>query len=325
MMNYPAIVLFIFIGIGPSLSAALLPANAGTITMDSGMNEEPMQEVRPLGLAHVALWTEDIERKVAFYRDFLGFPERQRGNRLSDGSKVYYLRDGEPESLAKETQGNLFMVKLRIGSEGQSIELFPARAPIIDGKSLYHFAVWFKDQEPVRHALLAIGAKAPTEPATKGFFTYDINSACTEILKSKPCPSTAANAGTNTLSIDGVSSHLLFVEIPGEHLADLKAFYIDTLNFAEGAHAAEGTDAADLTVRLDIGLSGEQVILNPEKMQIVRIGFEVESLDEALAFLEQNPWRANYQGPLEIETTDGQRHIVLEDPDGVRVELWERP
>jgi catechol 2,3-dioxygenase-like lactoylglutathione lyase family enzyme len=295
--------------IAQSLCAAPLPANGtppGAMT-----NEEQALEIKPVGLAHVALWTMDIENYVAFYRDFLGFPEKQRGNKVPGAPNVYYLRDGTPESLAKEKQGSLFMVKLKTGDDGQSIELFPARSPIVDGKSMYHFAVGFEDQEPVRRALHAISAKAPPEPATKGFFTYDKNKTCTEILKSNP----RDPMKTNSTSKSSVSSRLLFVEISGENPADMKTFYVDTLNFRETAPAS---------VRLDIGPYGEYVVLNP-KVQTPRIGYEVQNLEEALAFLEKSPWRTNYKKPIEIVTTDGKRHIVLEDPEGVRIELWERP
>ncbi len=292
------------------LCAAPLPANGtplGAVT-----NEEQTLEIKPVGLAHVALWTTDIENYVAFYRDFLGFPEKQRGNKVSGAPNVYYLRDGTPESLAKEKQGSLFMVKLKIGDDGQSIELFPARAPIIDGKSMYHFAVGFEDQEPVRRALLAINAKAPAEPATKGFFTYDKNKTCTEILKSNPRDPMKTNSSPKS----SVSGRLLFVEISGENPADMKTFYVDTLNFREAAPAA---------VRLDVGPYGDYVILNSTKVQTPRVGYEVQSLEEARVFLEKSPWRTNYKKPIEIVTTDGKRHIVLEDPEGVRVELWECP
>jgi len=308
VINYVVLCIILLCGVA---QAAPLPANAGTPS-GTGTNEEQVLEIKPVGLAHVALWTMDIENYAAFYRDFLGFPERTRGNKVPGAPNVYYLRDGTAESLAKEKQGKLFMVKLKIGNDGQSIELFPARAPIIDGKSMYHFAVGFEDQEPVRRALLAINAKAPAEPATKGFFTYDKNKTCTEILKSKPRE--LVDAGTN--SLPSVSSHLLFVEIPAENPADMKTFYVDTLNFREAAPAA---------VRLDIGPYGDYVTLNTSKVQTPRIGYEVKNLEEARAFLEKSPWRTNYKKPIEIVTTDGKRHIVLEDPEGVRVELWERP
>ena len=144
-------------------------------------------------------------------------------------------------------------------------------------------------------------------------------------MKRKPRELVLQGAGTNSYPKSSVSSHLLFVEIPGENLVDLKAFYIDTLNFRENAHDPEGTEAVPAAVRLDIGTYGEYVVLNQAKVQAPRIGYEVQSLEEARAFLEKSPWRTNYKKPIEIVTTDGKRHIVLEDPEGVHVDLWERP
>ena len=273
---------------------------------------KPAEGVKPVGLDHVGLWTSNIESSVAFYRDFLGLVEMQRGNEVPNAPNVYYWRDGSPENLAKEKMGRLFMVKFWVGNN-QALELFPARTPILEGKSLYHFAVGFEDQEAVRRALRAVNAEAPAQAGTGNFFTYDKNITGAEILESKPRTSAPAMEKTDPRAI-AISSHLLSVEISGENLADLQRFYTETLNFRENAREK---------VRLDIGASGEQLLLNPDKSQCPGIGFEVKSLEAARSFLESSPWRSNYKKTIQIETVAGRRCILLEDPEGVRIALWE--
>ena len=39
-----------------------------------------------LGISHIAVKATDVEKSVAFYRDFLGFAEQGRLNNLDDGS-----------------------------------------------------------------------------------------------------------------------------------------------------------------------------------------------------------------------------------------------
>lgn len=294
------------------LSLALLSAIAlGGVPTSPGVPQG--EKVKPVGIDHAGLWTSNIDKSVAFYHEFLGFTEMQRGNEVPNGPNVYYGRDGSPENLAKEKQGTLFMVKFWVGNH-QALELFPARSPIGEGKAFYHFGVGFEDPEPVRRALLAINAKAPNQPGTGSFFTYDKNITCTEVLQLKPRKPGEANETT------AISNHLLFVEIPGDYLPDLKRFYGDTLNFRPNPRGS-----ASSSVRFNIGPDGEHVVLRSAKSPEPCIGFEVKNLESARTYLEKSPWRPNYKAPIQIEMFEGRRCIVLLDPVGVRIMLVEDP
>lgn len=279
--------------------------------------QAPVKVIKPVGIDHVALLATDIEHYVAFYRDFLGFPEMQRGNEVPGGPNVYYWRDGSAENLAKEKQGRLFMIKVWVGNY-QALEFFPTGNPIPERKNLHHLGIGFEDEEAVRKALLAVGAQAPKDPGTGLFFTYDKNISGTEVIPAKPRKSTETIPKTETPADKAISTHLLFAELPGENSMDLTRFYVETLGYRRHS---DGTPGAE--IRLDIGFSGDHVLLPSQQFQRPRIGFEVKSLEAARQFLERSPWRSNYKKTIQIVVKDGRRCIELEDPEGVRVVLLE--
>ncbi len=302
--------------------------SAGLVTsaLTSGTNREansfvklqaPAKVVKPVGIDHVALLATDIEHYVGFYREFLGFPEMQRGNEVPGAPYVYYWRDGSPENLAKEKQGRLFMIKVWVGDQ-QALEFFPTSTPIPERKNMHHLGIGFEDPETVRKALLAVGAEAPKDPGTGLFFTYDKNISGTEVIPAKPRKSTEISQKIETPADKAISTHLLFAELPGENTPDLTRFYVETLGYQISPASTSNSE-----VRLDIGLSGDYVLLSSQKFQRPRIGFKVKSLEAARQFLERSPWRSNYKKTIQIVVNDGRRCIELVDPEGVRVVLLE--
>lgn len=147
--------------------AALLPL--------SGTAAESASPGAASGLAHVALRMTDTEKALAFYRDFLGLPERFRTNEVPGQPNVYYKRDGSPADLAKQEQGELMLVDLRVGAD-QSLELFAGRS---EGQPvLHHPALTTPDLAATRQRLAAPDAAVPPPARNdngplKSFFTRD--------------------------------------------------------------------------------------------------------------------------------------------------------
>lgn len=296
-------------------SALTLGTRREALSVEKGQAQAKI--VKPVGIDHVALLATDIEHYVGFYREFLGFPEMQRGNEVPGAPNVYYWRDGSPENLAKEKQGRLFMIKVWVG-DNQALEFFPTSTAIPERKNMHHLGIGFEDPEALRKALLAVGAEAPKDPGTGLFFTYDKNVSGTEVIPAKPRKSAEMNHKVETPADKAISTHLLFAELPGENTTDLTRFYVETLGYQRNPAGRPGSE-----VRLDIGVSGDYVLLSSQKFQRPRIGFAVKSLEAARQFLERSPWRSNYKKTIQIEMKDGQRCIELEDPEGVRVVLLE--
>ncbi|HEV3120321.1 MAG TPA: VOC family protein, partial [Isosphaeraceae bacterium] len=81
---------------------------------------------RLTGVAHMAIYAHDVDKSLAFYKDFLGF--------------------GEPFRLTK-SGGGLHLTFIKI-SDRQYIELFPEKAPGTD--RLNHIALETDDAEAMR-------------------------------------------------------------------------------------------------------------------------------------------------------------------------------
>jgi catechol 2,3-dioxygenase len=91
--------------------------------------------LQPLRIGHVVLKVRDLDRSLAFYRDFLGFTV------VSELSNVMIF-------LAADGQNHHDLALLRVGQQAPS--------PVPSAVGLYHVAIQLADLEAVRaaHALL---------------------------------------------------------------------------------------------------------------------------------------------------------------------------
>src|SRR3954470_24135151 len=95
------------------------------------------------GISHIGLYTHDLEKSRAFYKNFLGF--------------------AEPYSLTN-ADGTLHLTWIKI-NDRQTIELFPEKEA--DSDRLYHVAVEVDDAAAMRDYLATKGVKVP-EKVGKG-------------------------------------------------------------------------------------------------------------------------------------------------------------
>src|SRR5215469_12740715 len=91
------------------------------------------------GLSHMALYSHDLDKSRAFYKDFLGF--------------------AEPYSLTN-SDGSLRLTWIKINDQ-QTIELFPEKEA--DSDRLYHIALETDDAAAMRDYLAAKGVKVPAK------------------------------------------------------------------------------------------------------------------------------------------------------------------
>lgn len=173
----------------------------------SGTAAESAPPGAALGLAPVALRMTHRERASAFYPDFRGLLERFRINKVPGQPNVYSKNDGSPADLAKQKQGELMLVDLRVGAD-QSLELFAGRS---EGEPvLHHPALTTPDLAATRQRLAAPDAAVPP-PAkndngpSKSFFTRDPGGTEIEITGPREgppaSPSTVSGLGARLESI----------------------------------------------------------------------------------------------------------------------------
>lgn len=121
----------------------------------------------PLRLSHVGLYVRDPETMVAFYRDFMGFVETDRG-RLPHGELIFLSRDprdhhqlvlasGRPEGLPDRILNQL---SFRVDSLADLKRFYEAleSAPVSQVEAITHgiaWSVYFRDPEGNRVEVFA--------------------------------------------------------------------------------------------------------------------------------------------------------------------------
>src|SRR5438045_1413144 len=106
-----------------------------------------------VGLSLIALYTHDLDKSRAFYKDFLGF--------------------AEPYSLTN-SDGTLHLTWIKI-NDHQTVELFPEKEAGSD--RLYHIAIETDDAVGMRDYLAAHGVTVPDKVGTGkiGNLNYFVN------------------------------------------------------------------------------------------------------------------------------------------------------
>jgi len=266
---------------------------------------------RITGLAHVALYVQNIEKARWFYKDFLGF--------------------GEP-FLLNNPDGSLSLTFIKV-NDRQYIELFPEREPGTD--RLFHISIAVDDAEAMRAYLAAHGAQAPDKVGkgrirNSNFNVKDPDGHTVEIVQYEPDGWSMREKGKH-MSDDRISTRLLHAGILVGALEPARKFYGELLGFREtwrGSRSGKTLDWVNMAVPdgedyIELMLYSE---LPPANARGVahHIALEVPDMAKAVAALEARPARKAYSRSLEVRTgTNRKRQLNLYDPDGTRIELME--
>jgi catechol 2,3-dioxygenase-like lactoylglutathione lyase family enzyme len=269
------------------------------------------QRPRILGLAHIALFTADVEKSRRFYKEFLGY--------------------GEPFDL-KNSDGSLSLTFIKI-NDHQYIELFPERESRSD--RLHHISVYTEDAEAMRLYLASRGVKVP-DRVPKGrignsnFNVTDPDGHTVEIVQYESGGWSMREKGKH-VGPERVSTRMLHLGILVGDLAAAKKFYGDVLGFSEfWRGSSDEKQLSWVNMRVPDGTDYIEFMLYKELPQPDRRGsahhicLEVPDMDKAVAMLETKPARQTYDRKMEIRVgRNRRRQCNLFDPDGTRVELME--
>jgi lactoylglutathione lyase len=291
-----------------------LAAAAVMVATTLAVSPAHSQEVkRPkiTGVAHIALYAHDVDRTVAFYRDFLGY--------------------AEPFRLKRPT-GELHLAFVKI-NDRQFVEVFPEKAEGSD--RLYHISLEVEDAEAMRLYLASRGVKVPEKVpvgriGNANFNIQDPDGHTVEIVQYLPDGRTARQRG-NDLPDTRISARIMHVGIAVGSLDPAMAFYRDILGFAETWRGSSNEKVLSwVNVKVPDGGDYVEFMLFKETPTLSRLGtmhhlcLEVPDIDKARSTLEARPARKDYSRDLEIKTgINRKRQLNLYDPDGSRIELME--
>ncbi len=273
-------------------------------------NHSPFDGRALLGLSHVALKAADVEKSVAFYRDFLGFAEQGRLNTTPDSDE-------------------LLLVFIKVSDE-QSIEIFNGARVKPEVDKLCQIAFRVDDAEAVRAHLAACGVAVPAQVPTgqignAGFCVDDGCGYIIEFVQHLPEGATEQQKG-QFLPDSRLSSRIKHAGVVVKDLKQAKRFYLDTLKFREDWRGSyDGKEVSWIHVGLPDGDDFLEWMLRPSADP--HFCLEVADVDEAKSRLEARPYFREYAQrgrPLEVRTgINRRRQLNLWDPDGIRVEFME--
>ena len=292
------------------LMKLLLTASLFTLLLPT-LRLKAAERPRITGVAHIALFVQDIEKSRAFYHDFLGYEE------------VFQLDN---------PNGSLSLTFVKV-NDRQYIELFPEKEPGTD--RLNHISVEVDDAEAMRAYLGSRGITVP-EKVGKGrirnsnFNVKDPDGHTVEIVQYEPDGWTVRDHG-KALKGPRISPRMMHLGILVGALEPAMKFYRDILGFEEiWRGSKDGKQLSWVNMKVPNGKDYVEFMLYDRIPAATARGtqhhicLEVDDIDQALAELEKRPARKAYTRPLEIRTgINRKRQLNLFDPDGTRIELME--
>jgi lactoylglutathione lyase len=264
-----------------------------------------------VGLSHIALYVHDMDKTLAFYKDFLGF--------------------AQPYSLTNK-DGSLHLTWIKI-NDRQCIEIFPEAQAGSD--RLYHVALETDDAVGMRDYLAAHGVKVP-DRVGKGkignlnYFIRDPDGHIVEIVQYMTNGWTMLDRGKD-MPDTRISTNMPHFGILVGNVPAAKHFYEGIFGFHEIWRGSKnGKELSWIHEQIPDGKGFLEFMLysnlpDPDKRgRYHHLCLEVPDIEKAKAILKSRAAKIGYTGPLEIQTgINRKRQLNVYDPDGTRVELME--
>lgn len=271
--------------------------------------QEPKRP-RITGVAHIAIFSRDVEASRKFYTALLGYEE------------AYKLL---------QPDGKLSLTFLKI-NDRQFIELFPEREAQSD--RLNHIALEVDDAEAMRAYLAAKGFSVPAK-TPKGrtgnlnFTIKDPDGHGVEFVQYLPDSDSGKTRGLHMGA--GLSDNLSHIGILVGSLDRANAFYRDILGFQETWRGSrDGKALSWVNMKVPDGQDYIEFMLYEQLPEPTKRGTAhhlclfVPDIEKSKAWLAGRTAQAGYTRELEVKTgINRRRQLNLYDPDGTRTELME--
>jgi lactoylglutathione lyase len=260
---------------------------------------------RITGVAHIGLYSQDIEKSRDFYSDFLGFQE------------VFSMKNAD---------GGLLLTFFKI-NDRQYIEMFPERQPATD--RLAHIAIETEDAAGLLKYLASRGVKTPAK-LSKGrtgntsFNVTDPDGHTVEFVQYEPDGLNMKNKG-RFMGDNRMATQMSHVGIIVYALEPAMKFYRDILGCQEIWRGSQGGKFLSwVNMKLPDSEDYVEFMLYDQMPDLKQlgvlhhIGLLAPDGRKVAALLESQPGRKAYTRPIEVRGTRGQ--IQVYDPDGTRTE-----
>ncbi len=267
---------------------------------------QEVKRPRLTGVAHMGIYSHDIEKSRAFYQGFLGFQE------------VFPMKNAD---------GSLLLTFFKI-NDRQYIEMFPERKPETD--RLAHIALETDDAAAMLTYLASRGIKTPAQ-LSKGrtgntsFNVTDPDGHTVEFMQYEPAGLNMQNKG-KFMDDRRMAPQMSHVGIIVNSLEPAMKFYRDILGCQEIWRGSQnGKYLSWVNMKLPESEDYVEFMLYDEFPNLKQLGVlhHIGLVDKDMkivaARLEASPGRKDYTGRLDARTT-GRGQIQVYDPDGTRTE-----
>jgi lactoylglutathione lyase len=286
------------------LLLTLLPIGSGSLLA---------QPKRPRinGVAHIAIFTSDIEKAREFYGGLLGYQEPYQLNNAA---------------------GKLDLTFFKI-NERQYIEVFPEKAAGTD--RLNHISIETDDAESMRQYLASRGVEVPAKVnrVRIGNFAFNVKDPdghAVEIVQ-YTADSWSSREKGKFAGPQRISDRMAHVGILVGKLDDAIRFYGGILGFTEMWRGSrDGKQLNWVNMKVPDGDDYIEFMLYQDLPEPTKRGTAhhlclfVPDIEKSLTDLNGRPARKSYSRALEIRTgVNRRRQLNLFDHDGTRVELME--
>ena len=266
-----------------------------------------------LGVAHMAFYTSDFQKTLAFYKDFLGYEEPFRRLKQKGG--------GGEDRIA--------FIKV---NDYQYIELFNEK-PRAEER-LNHISFYTDNATQLYEYLKAKGVKVPEKigKGQTGNLNYNINDAdghVVEIVEYQPDSWTSQAKGQH-MPATRISDQIMHVGVLVGAVQPAMDFYHGILGFNEFWRGTGGKSLSWINMRVPDGETYLEFMLYntipaPDQRGTKNhLSLTVPDAQKAIEILEARPARKNYDRKIEVQVgVNRKRQVNLYDPDGSRIELME--
>jgi catechol 2,3-dioxygenase-like lactoylglutathione lyase family enzyme len=273
-------------------------------------NPAPVTRPAIVGVAHIALRTDNLAAARKFYTGVLGFQE-----------PFTY-------TLPPEEGGKFLLTYFKV-----NVEMFPE---LTDPKQdrLSHIAFETTDAQQLRDYLASKGVKVPEKldpmgDGNRGFDVTDPDGHDVEFVEYRP-GSLHSNAFGKFLPDTRISQRIIHVGVVVGDRAAADHFYKDILGFREIWHGGmKDSDTDWVDMRVPDGTDWLEYMLNQPAHPDLRltgvmnhISYGVADMNKAQSALESHGWKQHGDEHAQMGR-DGKRQLNVFDPDLTRIELME--
>jgi catechol 2,3-dioxygenase-like lactoylglutathione lyase family enzyme len=297
------------------VACAIIAAGLVAIVTRPAPAADEVKRPKVLGVAHMAIYVNDLDKARHFYEDFLGYGEPfTLPKKTGDGVRIAFIKVNDHQYFeifneASRGEGQLNHISFYTDSADQMYRYLKSKGVAVMGDK---------------------GSVGKGQTGNKNFNVQDPDGHIVEIVEYQPDSWTAREAGKFMPSAR-ISDHIMHLGVLAGDLDKSAQFYNGILGFREfwrgsssprtlswvNMRPAEADDYLELMLYTTLPEPDGRGTKNHASLM-------VPDAEKALVELKKRAAKVGYNREIAIQVgVNRKRQINLYDPDGTRIELME--